>query len=79
MKRMVTFLIFSAVLAICIHLTYSAQIMEYDFHKFPKDIVALHMPCEESNVFATKCMCHIRCTDSKCTNARDICNKYSSR
>lgn len=39
--------------------------------------VALHMPCDESNVFATKCMCHLKCTDSKCSNAIKLCKKYS--
>lgn len=44
---------------------------------FPKDQIALHMPCEESNMFATKCMCHIKCKDSSCSNAKILCEKYS--
>jgi hypothetical protein len=69
---------FYIIMVTLIVLSCSEQILEYDFHKFPKDVVALHMPCEESNMFATKCMCHIRCTDNQCTNARNVCSKYSS-
>lgn len=54
-------------------------VIEYDYNNFPKDVVALHMPCEESNMFATKCMCHIRCTDTTCTNAKALCAKYEKR
>lgn len=52
------------------------EIESYTFQTFPKDKIALHMPCEESNMFATKCMCHIKCTDNQCLNARKICEKY---
>ena len=45
---------------------------------FPQNQIALHMPCEESNFFATKCMCHIKCTDHSCANAVSLCKKYSS-
>lgn len=55
------------------------DVVEYNFNTFPKNIVALHMPCEESNVFATKCMCHIQCTDPTCSNARALCSKYETR
>ncbi len=48
----------------------------YQLNSFPNQKVALHMPCEESNVFATKCMCHLRCTDPKCGNAIALCQKY---
>ena len=48
----------------------------YSYDSFPKDKVALHMPCEESNIFATKCMCHIKCTDKTCANALRLCVKY---
>lgn len=41
--------------------------------------VSLHMPCEESNMFATKCMCHIKCTDRSCKNAVELCQKYRNR
>jgi hypothetical protein len=51
----------------------------YTFADFPKDKVALHMPCEESNMFATKCMCHLRCTSKSCENAIKICDKYKDR
>ncbi len=47
---------------------------------FPNNLkIALHMPCVESNVFATKCMCHIKCTDELCNNAINLCTKYSER
>ncbi len=52
------------------------KIEMYTFQTFPKDKVALHMPCQESNMFATKCMCHLKCTDSKCSNAYKLCEKY---
>jgi hypothetical protein len=45
---------------------------------FPKHKVALHMPCEESNMFATKCMCHIKCTEPSCTEAKKLCVKYET-
>lgn len=54
-------------------------VIEHDYNNFPKDVVALHMPCEESNMFATKCMCHIRCIDSSCVNAKALCQKYEKR
>lgn len=57
----------------------ATTVEEYPFEKFPKNVVALHMPCEESNMFATKCMCHIKCTDKLCNNARNLCDKYSER
>jgi hypothetical protein len=31
------------------------DIQVFEMSDFPKSIVALHMPCNESNVFATKC------------------------
>ena len=34
----------------------------YTFTNFPKHKIALHFPCQESNMFATKCMCHLKCT-----------------
>ncbi len=55
------------------------QVLQYDFHAFPSDaLIAMHMPCNESNMFATKCMCHIKCTDNRCDNARSLCRKYQS-
>jgi hypothetical protein len=48
----------------------------YRMDSFPKEKVAMHMPCEESNMFATKCMCHLRCTDQNCGNAITLCQKY---
>jgi hypothetical protein len=51
----------------------------YTFANFPKDKVALHMPCQESNMFATKCMCHLRCTSASCENAIKLCDKYKDR
>lgn len=55
-----------------------SQIETYNLDSFPKWKDALHMPCEESNMFATKCMCHIKCTDRSCDNARKICEKYET-
>lgn len=55
------------------------KIETYTFDTFPKDKVAVHMPCEESNMFATKCMCHLKCTDSSCNNAKELCEKYEQR
>lgn len=48
----------------------------YNFHEFPKNKIALHFSCKESNMFATNCACHLRCTDSQCENAKKICKKY---
>lgn len=56
------------------------KIQIYNLAAFPSETkVALHMPCEESNMFATKCMCHIRCTSPKCENAVKLCEKYKER
>ena len=55
------------------------EVETYTFQNFPKDKIALHMPCEESNMFATKCMCHLRCTDDTCLNAQELCVKYKDR
>ena len=55
------------------------KVKVYTFATFPQNEVALHMPCQESNMFATKCMCHIRCTSPKCDNAIRLCEKYSER
>lgn len=73
---MIALQVFVALLVVCFS---AAQVLEFDLNEFPKDLVALHMPCEESNMFATKCMCHLICTDNKCTNARNLCSKYSKR
>eukprot|EP00981_Chlorochromonas_danica_P008951 scaffold2353_cov181-Ochromonas_danica.AAC.8 len=52
------------------------EIEVYTLENFPNhEKVALHMPCEESNVFPTKCMCHIRCADPACLNAKNLCRK----
>lgn len=40
--------------------------------------IAMHFPCAESNVFPTKCMCHIRCLDKECRNAKEVCLKYKA-
>eukprot|EP01040_Poterioochromonas_malhamensis_P010861 gene10861-11838_t len=55
------------------------QVQVYTFSNFPSNKTALHMPCEESNMFATKCMCHIRCTTPNCENAIKLCDKYKIR
>lgn len=54
-------------------------VLTYNYINFPKQVVALHMPCEESNMFATKCMCHIKCKGSNCDNAKEVCEKYIDR
>ena len=43
------------------HFTRNSTIEVYRMDMFPTDKVALHMPCEESNMFATKCMVKILC------------------
>ncbi|RYG66093.1 hypothetical protein EON64_10540 [archaeon] len=49
----------------------------YTLSSFPNQRkIALHFPCAESDVFPTKCMCHIRCAGKDCLNARGICVKY---
>ncbi len=55
------------------------EIETYTFDNFPKNKIAIHMPCEESNMFATKCMCHLKCTDPTCKNAKELCKKYETR
>jgi len=34
----------------------AAGLEVFKMAEFPKSKIALHMPCEESNMFATKCM-----------------------
>jgi hypothetical protein len=45
-----------------------------EFSKLNK--IALHFSCSESNMFATNCACHVKCTDPLCNNAVNICEKY---
>lgn len=66
----------SAVLAALRKQNAANDIEVYRMDSFPKEKVAMHMPCEESNMFATKCMCHLRCTDQNCGNAIALCQKY---
>lgn len=50
-------LIFISICLISFHLikVKTDDILEiYKMENFPKDKIALHLPCEESNVFATK-------------------------
>lgn len=56
-----------------------ATIETYTFQNFPKEKVAVHFSCAESNMFATNCACHLRCTDSQCDNAKNVCLKYASK
>lgn len=35
------------------------KIVVMNMNEFPRDEIAMHMPCEESNMFATKCMVHM--------------------
>jgi hypothetical protein len=76
--RMMRFKALLVTLALVLSLC-RAVVLEYDYHNFPKDVVALHMPCEESNMFATKCMCHLKCTDTSCNSAKALCAKYEKR
>lgn len=56
----------------------SADVLKMRMEDFPKssDKIALHFSCQESEVFATNCACHLRCTDSECSNAVRVCKKY---
>ena len=54
----------------------SLEVLRLD--AFPKDKVAMHFSCEESNMFATNCACHLRCTESACHNAKRLCVKYAN-
>jgi hypothetical protein len=38
----------------------------------------MHYSCPESNYFSTNCACHLRCKDSTCQNAIDLCKKHRS-
>ena len=48
----------------------------YQLNQFPRHKVALHFACEESNIFATNCACHIRCKEPTCKSAYKVCEKY---
>jgi hypothetical protein len=50
----------------------------WTFETFPKDKVALHFACEEENVFATNCACHLHCRTPDCAEAVNLCDAYSS-
>ena len=52
------------------------SIEKHTFEDFPSDRIALHFPCKESNMFATNCACHVKCTELTCQNAMDLCKKY---
>lgn len=62
-----------------LHSSQTSEIEIYDMKDFPESKISLHMPCEESNMFATKCMCHVKCTDKQCKNAVELCKKYADR
>ena len=51
----------------------------YRLDNFPPEKVALHMSCSESNIFATNCACHIKCSEPECKRAYQICEKYRIR
>ena len=39
--------------------------------------ISMHFSCPESNMFATNCACHLKCTVGKsCQNAVQLCKKY---
>ena len=48
----------------------------YRLDEFPKGKVALHFPCAESNIFATNCACHMKCSEPTCKAAYKVCEKY---
>lgn len=50
----------------------------WTFETFPKNKVALHFACKESNVFSTNCACHLRCRTPDCAEAVSLCDAYSS-
>ena len=77
MRRPIQFIIAITFLILTYYISPS-EIETYKLNAFPKDVIALHMPCKESNAFATKCMCHIYCKDRQCSNAKAICDKYSN-
>jgi len=52
------------------------EIEMYKLEAFPRDKVALHFSCAESELFATNCACHVRCRGGGCDNAKKICAKY---
>ncbi len=54
-------------------------IMTLPLDSFPKDVVAHHFSCVESEQFATNCACHIKCRDPMCSNAQKICVKYKDK
>lgn len=56
-----------------------AEIEVYRKEDFHKSKVGIHIPCQESNEFSTKCWCFIKCTDAECENAKNICKKYELR
>ena len=54
------------------------SIETYNLDEFPPGKIALHFGCVESDMFATNCACHITCKSKDCSNAIDICTKYST-
>ena len=55
------------------------HIETYRLDEFPNDKIALHFPCNESNMFATNCACHLKCREANCQAAFELCNKYKDR
>ena len=49
----------------------------HTFESFPENKIALHFSCKESNMFATNCACHLKCTTPNCANAIHLCHQYS--
>lgn len=53
------------------------EVMRLD--AFPRNEIAMHFSCPESNMFATNCACHLRCRDGRtCSDAVAICEKYKT-
>jgi hypothetical protein len=57
----------------------SDGIETYRLDNFPKSKTSMHMPCAESEQFATNCACHIKCLDRDCQNAKKLCLKYKDQ
>ena len=52
------------------------EVETYALDRFPKDKVSVHFGCEESEVFATNCACHIRCKDKTCRSVKEWCYQH---
>lgn len=47
------------------------------FTEVHPNTISMHFSCPESNMFATNCACHLKCTTGKsCQNAVQLCKNY---